>query len=1039
MQSIFFGTLQKRFLAMRSKRSSLSIALVGLPGIGKTHTTTALLQVLPCKNIGLHATSSPSLIASAIPKTKQLAPWMQKQLDLLHKNELPTEAIPLLLALLLEQQAPIVLHLEDAHDATTIQLEQILVLAKAILKTKGVALLLTSRVDLPEPIVALHVPRLEISAVKDLIATQLNGQIPAEALAFIETRAGGNPLFILEFLRFLTRQGYLWSDGQDWHWREPDSGFVPVTLDALIGQWLSKSVEDIQTQLVLETRAFLPESLNADLVLQVWQAVSGLPEFEFNLAKTNLIQKGLLLDTGFVHPLVREVVLRELPVTSLKNHAIRAVEELEKTDPALALELLETAQLPREQMIQILQRIYQEARGNPRVLALAQAHMVRVLPLPEQAQAALKAAKILEPFDYLEAAKLLEFAWQLKPTDPKITLALVEFRFDQKRNSEISHLLDGLAIELQEMTDVIGWRLVVLDSQGQRTQAVTAWEQHPQWHEQMSPRLLSLIARLCLREGRTDLMQQAIEFGLQRQGLSTSELCSLLNLKAIFLSVGQGKYQEALDLYSKILELDASLSSPLLNRAMIRQSNFNDLKGAKSDYEKVILVHSQKGQTILTCRAQIYLASLERQLNNLSAAEKLLQNSLLVCEKSDEKDVLFECYMELSVYYRNLETSLQDLTSFKYAKLALKLAKDSKMANYHLFRAIYNCIKASIIVNELAIAKSYLDEIHIDASKDPLSPAELKKKANFYDLLADWNEASHNIEQALEIRNKSKIIYMQLDDERNQKIQESEICRLQKDFQSLKIIQAWFKSKNHLQIVEKIQHHIDLRNANSLPSENLSSTPTFILNVLGSIQIIQNGTEIHYRAKKRLEILIYLLEARAAGQSESNHLELLDALYPELTEAEAKNALKQSVYILREKFGTDCIISTSRGYKLGAVKSDLDEIFTQPNSKLWRGTYLQGMGQSYFGIVHGALLQQLLSLAQNALSTDAAQTIRLCQILLEMEPYDQDALALLLQASTHQPHVAKSTYQTIRQRYLEIGEELPLDMKTFMTEQRVLN
>ncbi len=670
MQSIFFGTLQKRFLAMRSKRNSLSIALVGLPGIGKTHTATALLQVLPCKNISLHATSSPSLIASAIPKTKQLAPWMQKQLDLLHKNELPTEAISLLLAVLLEQQAPIVLHLEDAHDATAIQFEQILALAKAILKTKGVALLLTSRVDLPEPIMALHVPRLEISAVKDLIATQLNGQIPVEALAFIETRAGGNPLFVLEFLRFLTRQGFLRSDGQDWHWREPENGFVPVTLDALIGQWLMKSSLDVQTQLMLETRAVLPESLEADTVLQIWQAVSSLPEFEFNLAKTILIQKGLLFETGFVHPLVREIVLRELPVTSLKNHAIRTVEELEKTDPTLALELLETAQLPREQMKQILQRIREKAEteDNPRLVALAQAQMVWVLPLPEQAQAAFEAAKILEPFDYLAAEKLIEFAWQLKPTNPKITLALVEFRFDQKRTSEINHLLDGLPIELQEMTDVIGWRLVVLDSQGQRTQAVTAWEQHPQWHEQMSPRLLSLIARLCLREGRTDLMQQAIEFGLQRQGLSTSELCSLLNLKAIFLSVNQGKYQEALDLYSKILELDASLSSPLLNRAMIKQSNFNDLKGAKSDYEKVILVHSQKGQTILTCRAQIYLASLERQLNNFSVAEKLLQNSLLVCEKSDEKDVLFECYMELSVYYGNLETSLQDLTSFKYAQ-----------------------------------------------------------------------------------------------------------------------------------------------------------------------------------------------------------------------------------------------------------------------------------------------------------------------------------------------------------------------------------
>ncbi len=758
MQSIFFGTLQKRFLAMRSKRSSLSIALVGLPGIGKTHITKALLQALPCKSMSLHATSSPAQIAAAIPKAKQLAPWMQKQLDLLHKNELPSEAISLLLAVLLEQQAPVVLHLEDAHETTAPQLEQLLALAKAILKTKGVALLLTSRVELPEPFVTLHVPTLEMSAVKDLIATQLKGQIPSEALDYLEARADGNPLFILEFLRFLTRQGFLWSDGKDWFWREPDNGFVPITLDALIGQWLSKSVDDSATQMVLETRAFLPESLHSDLVLQVWQAIGGLSKTKFEEAQSNLIQKGFLSAIGFVHPLIREVILHELPATSLKNHALNTINILEKTDPALALELLETAQLPPEQVIQILERIHKDATAanNPRLIALAQARMIWVLPLPEQAHAALEAAKNLEPFDYLKAEKLLEFAWQLKPTNLKTTLALVELRFHAKRTSELSILLDGLEKEHQDNANVNGWRLVVLDSQGKRSQAVTTWEQNPQWREQVNATLLALIARICFREGCTDLMQEAFESGLQRQELSNSELCSLLNIKAVFLSVSQGKYQEALDLYSEILELDASHSSALLNRAMIKQWNFNDLEGAKRDYAKVILVHSQKGQTILACRAQIYLASLERQLNHFSVAEKLLQNSLLVCRKSNEKDVLFECYMELSVYYRNLETSLQDVTSLKYANLALTLAKDSKMAGYHMFRAMYNCIKISIIVNELVLAKSYLDviQIEIDDAKDPQNPSELKKKANFFNLLSEWNEASHHTEQALEIRNR---------------------------------------------------------------------------------------------------------------------------------------------------------------------------------------------------------------------------------------------------------------------------------------------
>jgi hypothetical protein len=1043
VQTDFFESLQKRFLAMRSKRMSLCIALVGQPGIGKTHATKNILQTLPCKSIGLHATSSASQIAAAIPKATQMVHWKQKQLDLLHKNELPLQAIPLLLALLLEQQAPVVLHLEDAHEANAAQLELIVELAKAILKTKGVALLITSRVQLPEPFTILQVPKLELAEVKDLITSHLTSELPTQALDYIYTRANGNPLFVLEFIRFLTRQGFLWSDGQEWFWREPNNGFVPVTLDALIGQWLSKSLQNTQSQLVLEARAFLPESLSSDILMRVWQVMTDLTTQDFNLATLDLIHQGLLLTTGFAHPLVREVILHELPAISLKNHAIRAVEALEIEDPTSAILLLESAQLSHDQIRQILLRIQNKAQiqNDQRLFALAQARMVWVLPMTEQPQAALEAAKVLEPFDYAQAAKLLEFAWQRNPADLTIVLSLAEFRFDQKRTSEISALLDGLPTELQEIPEVQGWRLVILEFQGRRSDAIVAWEAHPQWHKQVSAKLLALMARLCLREGRSDLMQEVIEFGLQRQGLNTKDLCKLLNVKALLLTQVQGNHQAALALYTKIFELDATMSSALLNRAMIRQKNFNELEGAKQDYEKVIIICSQQGRTILACQAKIHLASLERQLNHLSNAEKLLHESLLICEKSSDQDVLFECYMELSVYYRNLETNLQDLTSFKYAKLGLKLAKESNMAKSAMFRALYNCFKGSKTINELTVAKTFLDEIkmQIDLEQNFESPIQLRKMANYYDLLCEWNEATNNIAQIIELRKRAKIIYTQLDDENNQKIQDFEIFRLQKDLQNMKKIQAWFRAKNLVRIVEKIQYYIDLDNTNPLQIEDLPTKANLVLNVLGPIQIIQEGKEVQYRAKKRLELLIYLLEARAAGRSESNHLELLDALYPELTEAEAKNALKQSVYILRGKFGTDCIISTARGYGLGAVQSDLEELFIQPNSKLWRGTYLHGLGQNYFETVRGALLQQLFSAARNALNTDPTESIRLCQILLEMEPYDHEALKLLFQASTHQPHIARSAYQIIRQRYLEIGEELPMDMKTYFLEQRVLN
>ncbi|MBC7647371.1 MAG: hypothetical protein H7095_09670, partial [Pseudopedobacter sp.] len=46
---------------------------------------------------------------------------------------------------------------------------------------------------------------------------QLHGIAPPEAHDWIYSRTKGHPQFALEYVRYLTRQGFLWSDGKRWH------------------------------------------------------------------------------------------------------------------------------------------------------------------------------------------------------------------------------------------------------------------------------------------------------------------------------------------------------------------------------------------------------------------------------------------------------------------------------------------------------------------------------------------------------------------------------------------------------------------------------------------------------------------------------------------------------------------------------------------------------------------------------------------------------------------------------------------------------
>ena len=79
--------IAKRLTGLIAKRPGLLVGVWGEPGIGKTHTVKELLRETPCRNLSLHATTSPTEIARALPKPTKLPVWAARTLERAIKGE----------------------------------------------------------------------------------------------------------------------------------------------------------------------------------------------------------------------------------------------------------------------------------------------------------------------------------------------------------------------------------------------------------------------------------------------------------------------------------------------------------------------------------------------------------------------------------------------------------------------------------------------------------------------------------------------------------------------------------------------------------------------------------------------------------------------------------------------------------------------------------------------------------------------------------------------------------------------------------------
>ena len=399
-------------------------------------------------------------LPQALPRPKRLAVWIERELE---QPEPTPEAIMALLSAL----APVVVHIEDLHETTPSQLEFWQALARAVLRSRGMALIATSRIELPEPFETLTLEALSSEASVALLEHEVGSGLPRQATAWIEAKAAGNPLFTLEFFRSLARRGFVWSDGSHWHWRVPDRDVLPTTIEAMIERSITEACNDAATRTALEARAYL-ESLEPNLKLEpsVWAHVAGLELEVLAQAEQHLRVRGVLNESGFVHPLFREVPVQGFNARDRKVFATRALEVL---PIEVAAVFVADAQLGPERSLEWLTRAAEASNTPGRWLALA----VEYSSGTERTRLALEAARELTATDLRQAQKLYRVALEGN-SDPAVTLEFVAF-LAPHQSEEAKALFETLPNDVRTSTRGLVARFQMMVETRNLTGIIDCW------------------------------------------------------------------------------------------------------------------------------------------------------------------------------------------------------------------------------------------------------------------------------------------------------------------------------------------------------------------------------------------------------------------------------------------------------------------------------------------------------------------------------------------------------------------------------------
>ncbi len=1008
-----------------SKRRGVALGVWGEAGIGKSYAVALALKNLPCHTLSLHATTPLAGLVGQLTKPKKLALWAEKTLEKVQKGE-QVEASNLISALgaSLAGLAPFVLHLEDIHEADTERLAFLRDLAQTIQKLKGVGLLVTSRQLPSEPFMAVKLGVLSREDSDKLLEKELKATLPKEGLEFIYNKAAGNPLFTLEYVRFLTRAGYLGNDGKSWHWRKPERDQMPVVVEALLEQMIVQAKSVPMHRYVLESKALLP----LDASNELWEKVARVTTQELHSALSELSTRGVFKGNGFAHPLVREVTLKTLSSERRQHLARRAINVL-KDDPVQAALFIDDAKLENEKSLELLtqaaahlENINQKMEAV-RCLEKALGYVaddkkgglaLRAAQLASKTgdSRALTFAQMADSFlnDSIEAKKLIALSYAVQGNYDQMKIALDQLQGKIDDGYFIRCLFTAGAYK-----ETISFVNTGLDT------------------ENLTEDSLYFLAWSYIDQGDLTTALNLVEQRLRQAHLQPDKKAELIDIRATVLHY-QGKYAEADLMFSEIIDLYAKsgggwdgVANGLRNRALNRKL-MGQYREVIPDFLKALNLYAERGATIFYAQTLVMLSEIYFMLGHYEKMETDLLESLSIFERVTPQPFYVEALVNLTYLYS--KRYLNSILALKYAQKALEVSGQVGSTLYESM-ALIAASSADTLAGNLARALERGNKA-LELAESGFKELMLKAQYNKGQVLGAFGrqeEARALLEKAIYECGQAGVIFG---------VHQSglELDRLNNDLESARKHMQWFEERGLMNGVNIAKRYFPELATEDTPPIILTSEDMPHLEVLGLMRVSHHKKSEAVKGRKRQELLAVLLDTRISGRAEVGRLELLDKLYSSEDELKAANNLKDLVHILRENFGATAILTTVNGYALGTLHSDAEQFLKTGDTNLWRGSYLEGLSVEGQETVSESLYIMLFEKAKALLQTNPKETARLGRVLLRADPYNRDYLTLCLQAlrASNNHKSLTRLYTEAKDRFLELAETLPETWQSFLNQ-----
>ena len=679
----YVPSLVQQLERLRESPEGLALCIWGAPGIGKTWTVERLKDTLSFPVYSVMAAVSPAQLPRSLPRAAGLPAWARTVLGNLQDDRLTGgQELVDAVAAILAAHAPVVLHVEDFHEASELAQTLWSALALSVQRSPGVGLLVTSRQPSPAGFTPDPLPALTRAEIARVLEHVTGAALPAEATDWIEDRALGNPLFALEFYRYLRKRGNLWHDGSSWRWRVPTSTHLPDKLETLVSHMFQELALEEGANTFVQLKALLPTGTSEQLLAQI----AGLSDKEIQGVKNTLKQQGILGEQDFVHPLYREVLVAGLNRPTKRELARRIVTVLEEANPEQAAPFVADAGLTDQRAVKLLLRAADHARlrGLTRqageLLSRAAGHTQG----RQRSELLLQAANALQDNQPAQTQRLAERVLEAEPANVEATLLLARCLVVQGEGERADAVMQRLPQTVRPRQAWLEQLIHLRTERNDYAGVIELWQGAADLHGTLDPSAKRDVALSLVYLGKLDEAARLLTQTLATPGVPDEAHAALLEVRAT-LAFYTGNYAEALALLDESVALlrAAPKTLPLLNRLFqalrVRAMCYWGLgenRLAIGDTEEAMSFAGELGSGRDYAIAQTYIGVPLTELGAFARAEEMLLESREVLRRADAREHLAACEAMLSHVYMEWQPQDAAIKALRHAHTSVEIARE---------------------------------------------------------------------------------------------------------------------------------------------------------------------------------------------------------------------------------------------------------------------------------------------------------------------------------------------------------------------------